>query len=142
MQQQIIALQAQLQGATDTPMQSADDTATLPLLNGYSTPIPLPRMAYLDCKAPATILTAVRAINKSQRYEDNSLKQLQYQLSAVYCPLEILSHELVIYEAYAYITYSCNNSALRVINPSFTLKSGKDDANNTPPLDESPNNTF
>ncbi|KAG1025843.1 hypothetical protein G6F43_014125 [Rhizopus delemar] len=38
-------------------------------------------------------------MNKGQRYEDNSLKQLQYLLSAVYRPLDILSHELVSYEA-------------------------------------------
>ncbi|KAG1435687.1 hypothetical protein G6F56_013874 [Rhizopus delemar] len=31
MQQQIVALQAQIQGAPNMPMQSADDTATLPL---------------------------------------------------------------------------------------------------------------
>ncbi|EPB83023.1 hypothetical protein HMPREF1544_10206 [Mucor circinelloides 1006PhL] len=31
MQQQITALQEQLNGATTTPMQSADDTASLPL---------------------------------------------------------------------------------------------------------------
>ncbi|KAI8640829.1 hypothetical protein BD408DRAFT_433838 [Parasitella parasitica] len=130
MQQQIVTFQAQLQGTTNMPMQSADDTATLPLhsmgdrphydwspsesltelmdldpLLHTSEPLSdavrktiiesYPPMTHLDYKAPATIPTAERAMNKGQRYEDSSLKQLQYQLSAVYRPLDILIHELV-----------------------------------------------
>ncbi|CEP15410.1 hypothetical protein [Parasitella parasitica] len=76
-----------------------------------------PSMAHLDFKAPVTILTAERAMNKCQRYEVYSSKQpTQYQSSL-------------------YITHSRNIIAFRVINPFFTLKSG-DDANYTLPLDE------
>ncbi|CEP08765.1 hypothetical protein [Parasitella parasitica] len=184
MQQQIVALQAQLQGATNMPMQSADDTATLPLhsmgtrphydwypseglteLMNLDAPMhtsePLsdserktiiesyPPLAHLDYKAPATIPTAERAMNKSQRYEDNCLKQLQYQLSAVYRPFDILSHESTTSEAGnpnleryctmlrdvrklplhvgASITNSRNNIALGgAINPSIVIKPGNE----------------
>ncbi|CEP16544.1 hypothetical protein [Parasitella parasitica] len=97
MQQQIVALQKQLQGATTTPIpiQSADDTATLPLH-----PMAYPPMAHLDYKPQATIITAERSMNKGQRYGDNSLKQLKYLLSAAYHPLDILSHELLTSEVH------------------------------------------
>lgn len=58
-----------------------------------------PPIAHLDYKAPATIPTSECLMNKGQRYEDNSLKQLQYLLSDVFRPLDILSHELVSSES-------------------------------------------
>ncbi|EIE88314.1 hypothetical protein RO3G_13025 [Rhizopus delemar RA 99-880] len=191
-QQQIAALQEQINGATTTPMQSADDTAPLPLHSMGTRPhydwspsegltelmnldAPLhtsallsdlerktiiesyPPMAHLDYKAPATIPSAERMMNKGQRYEDNSLKQLQYLLSAVYRPLDILSHELVSSEAGnpnleryctmlrdvhklllhvgASMTHTRNNIALRAVNPSFSMKTGNE-VNYTLPLDE------
>lgn len=192
MQQQIAALQEQINGATTTHMQSADDTAPLPLHSMGTRPhydwspsegltelmnldAPLhtsallsdserktiiesyPPMAHLDYKAPATIPSAERMMNKGQRYEDNSLKQLQYLLSAVYRPLDILSHELVSSEAGnpnleryctmlrdvrklllhvgASMTHTRNNIALRAVNPSFSMKTGNE-VNYTLPLDE------
>jgi hypothetical protein len=103
MQQQIIALQEQLNGAS-TPMESADDTAILPLhsvgvrpqyawspsdalteLMNLNAPLhtsnllsgserktiieSYPPMAHLEYnKAPVTIPTAERLMNKSQKY--------------------------------------------------------------------------
>ncbi|KAG0933930.1 hypothetical protein G6F57_006024 [Rhizopus arrhizus] len=87
MQQQIAALQEQLNGAST--MQSANDTA----------PMPLHSMTHLEYKAPATIHTAERLMTKGQRYEDRSLKHLQYLSSAAFRLLDILSHELVSSES-------------------------------------------
>lgn len=83
-------------------------------------------MAHLNYKAPAT------------------LKHLQYSLSAVYRPLDILAHELVSSEAgnsdlERYCTMlqdvrklllhvgssmnqACNNIAFRAIDPSFSMQ--------------------
>ncbi|KAI8638115.1 hypothetical protein BD408DRAFT_477821 [Parasitella parasitica] len=80
----------------DAPLHTAElltDSERKTIIESY------PPMAHLDYKAPATIPTAERAMNKGQRYEDNSLKQLQYQLSAAYRPLDILSLELLTSEA-------------------------------------------
>lgn len=85
-----------------------------------------PPMAHLNYKAPAT------------------LKHLQYSLSAVYRPLDILAHELVSSEAgnsdlERYCTMlqdvrklllhvgssmnqACNNIAFRAIDPSFSMQ--------------------
>lgn len=193
MQQQLAAIQAQLNGATNpTPMQSADDTAT-PSLHSFGTrphydwspsdslmdlmelDVPLhtskplsdserksiiesyPPMAHVDYKAPITIPTAERIMNKGQKHEDNSLKQLQYHLSAAFRPLDILTHELFTYdtgnpnlERYSamlrdirrllvhvcsLMTQQRNNIALRTINPAFSLKSDQE-TNYTLPLDE------
>ncbi|KAG0736024.1 hypothetical protein G6F57_002397 [Rhizopus arrhizus] len=60
---------------------------------------PYPLMTHLEYKAPATIPTAERLMNKGQRYEDRSLKHLQYLLSAAFLPLDILSHDLVSSES-------------------------------------------
>ncbi|KAG1318510.1 hypothetical protein G6F62_012319 [Rhizopus arrhizus] len=102
MQQQIAALQEQLNGAS-TPMQSAADTAPMPLHSMDSERKTIiesdPPMAHLEYKAPVTIPTAERLMNKGQRYEDRSLKHLQYLLSTVFRPLDILSHELVSSES-------------------------------------------
>ncbi|CEP09535.1 hypothetical protein, partial, partial [Parasitella parasitica] len=114
-------------------------------------------MAHLEYKAPATIPTAERLMNKGQRYEDNNLKHLQYLLSAAFRPLDILSHELVSSESdnpnleryctmlsdvrklllhtCAAMTQSRNNIALRAVNPSFSVKSDSE-ATYTLPLDE------
>ncbi|KAI8327858.1 hypothetical protein BC941DRAFT_457997 [Chlamydoabsidia padenii] len=192
MQQQIAALQEQLNNTNLAPMQSADDTATQPLHSMGTRPhydwspsealtevmnldAPLhtspmlsdserrtiiesyPPMAHMEYKAPATIPTAERLMNKGQRYEDNNLKHLQYLLSAVFRPLDILSHELVSSESgnpnleryctilsdvrklllhtCAAMTQSRNNIALRAVNPSFSVKSDSE-VNYTLPLDE------
>ncbi|KAG1367337.1 hypothetical protein G6F61_012999 [Rhizopus arrhizus] len=191
MQQQIAALQEQLNGAS-TPMQSADDTAPMPLhsmgtrphydwspsdtlieLMNLDTPLhtsnllsdserktiieSYPPMAHLEYKAPATIPTAERLMNKGQRYEDRSLKHLQYLLSAAFRPLDILSHELVSSESgnpsleryctmlrdirklllhvCSAMTQARNNIALRAVNPSFSLKQDQE-VQYTLPLDE------
>jgi hypothetical protein len=191
MQQQIAALQEQLNGAS-TPMQSADDTATLPLhsmgvrphydwspsdslteLMNLDAPLhtsnllsdserkaiieSYPPIAHLEYKAPATIPTAERLMNKGQKYEDNSLKHLQYLLSATFRPLDILSHELVISESgnpnlkryctmlrdvrrlllhvCSTMTHARNNIALRAVNPTFSMKA-EQETNYTLPLDE------
>ena len=192
MQKQLAALQAQINGSTPTPMQSADDTASqllhslgtrphydwtpsdaLTALMSLDTPLhtsPMlsdierkaiiesyPPMSHVDYKAPATIPTAERAMNKGQRHEGNSLKHLQYLLSAAFRPLDILSHELVscesdnpnleryckmLYDVRKLILHVCssmtqarNNVALRAINPSFSLKSDTE-VTYTLPLDE------
>ena len=130
MQQQIHALQAQLDANKASHKQSVDDTANKPIHSMGTRPhydwspsdaltelmeldVPLhtstmlsdserktiiesyPPIAYLDYKAPATIPTAERLMNKGQRLEDNSLKHLQYLLSAAFRPLDILAHEIV-----------------------------------------------
>lgn len=127
MQQQLATLQEQLNSGTLTPMQSADNTAILPLhamgarphydwspsntvteLMDLEAPLntnPLlsnseqksiiesyPLMAHLDYKPPATIPSAEHFMNKGQRYEDNSIKHLQYVHSATYRPLDISIH--------------------------------------------------
>jgi hypothetical protein len=115
-------------------------------------------MAHLEYKAPATIPTAERLMNKGQKYEDNSLKNLQYLLSATFRPLDILSHELVTSETgnpnleryctmlrdvrrlllhvCSTMTQARNNiAALRAVNPSFSMKTNQE-TNYTLPLDE------
>lgn len=89
--------------------------------------------------------------------EDSSLKQLQYSLSAVYRPLDVLCHELVSSEsgnpnlerhctmlgnvyklllhAGSSMTHIQNNIALHAVNPSFSLKP-ENELNCTLPLDE------
>ena len=107
--------------------------------------------------SPATIHSAERLKNKGQRFEDNSIKHLQYIHSATYRPLEdIFIHELITaeegnpnLELYCSMlhdirrfmlhtgvtaTYMCNNIALRAVDPSFSMKSTE--ANYTLPLDE------
>ena len=191
LQQQIATLQEQLNSGSPTPMQSADDTATLPLHTMGARPhydwspsdpvteimdleAPLnttpmlsdserksiiesyPPMAHLDYQPPATIPSAERLMNKGQRYEDNSIKHLQYVHSATYRPLDIFIHELITteqgnpnLERYCSMLHDIrrlmlhtgsaatqmrNNIALRAVDPSFSLKSN--DASYTLPLDE------
>ncbi|KAI8636525.1 hypothetical protein BD408DRAFT_460274 [Parasitella parasitica] len=117
-----------------------------------------PPIAHLDYKAPATIPQAERLMNKGQRLEDSSLKHIQYLLSAIFRPLDILSHEMVSSEsdnpnleryctmlqdvrrlllhACSSITQSRNNIALRAVNPAFSMKT-EPETNYTLPLDES-----
>ncbi|KAI8329652.1 hypothetical protein BC941DRAFT_457178 [Chlamydoabsidia padenii] len=116
-----------------------------------------PPMAHLDYKAPSTIPSTERLMNKGERYEDNSLKHLQYLLSAAFRPLDIFSHELVsaesvnqLLERYcsmlldlrrllihvcSSMTQARYNIALRAVNPSFSIKSDSE-VNYTLPLDE------
>jgi hypothetical protein len=115
-------------------------------------------MAHLEYKAPATIPTVDRLMTRGQHYEDNSLKHLQYLLSAVFRPLDILCHELVstefrspnleryssmLRDVRQLLLHVCsamnqnrNNVALRAINPSFSLKTDPT-TNYTLPLEES-----
>ncbi|KAG0906452.1 hypothetical protein G6F33_011367 [Rhizopus arrhizus] len=112
MKQQIAAFQEQL-NSDSTPMKSADDTAhsvdtrlhndwslsdTLTELVNLDTPLHTSNLLS-DSEPPATIPTAERLMNKGQRYEDRSLKHLQYLLSAAFLPLDILSHDLVSSES-------------------------------------------
>ncbi|EPB82719.1 hypothetical protein HMPREF1544_10565 [Mucor circinelloides 1006PhL] len=113
---------------------------------------------FLDYKAPATIPTAEQFMNRGQKLEDSSLKQLQYLLSAAFCPLDILIHEMFTYEnsnpnleRYSAImrdtrrlllhvcaimmTQHRNNIALRAVDPSFSMKPALE-TNYTLPLDE------
>lgn len=117
-----------------------------------------PPMAHLDYKAPATIPTAEEQLmNRGQKLEDSSLKQLQYLLSAAFRPLDILIHEMFTYEngnpnlerysaimrdtrrlllhVCAIITQHRNNIALRAVDPSFSMKPTSE-TNYTLPLDE------
>ncbi|KAG1141375.1 hypothetical protein G6F37_010609 [Rhizopus arrhizus] len=116
-----------------------------------------PLMTHLEYKALATIPTAERLMNKGQRYEDRSLKHLQYLLSAAFRPLDILSHELVSSESgnpnlKRYCTmfrgicklllHICstmaqarNNIVLLTVNPSFSLEQDQE-IQYTLPLDK------
>ncbi|KAI8091409.1 uncharacterized protein B0P05DRAFT_527399 [Gilbertella persicaria] len=58
-----------------------------------------PPMSHLEYKAPATIPTVERLMNKGQRHEDGNLKHLQYLLSTAFRPLDTLGHELVSSES-------------------------------------------
>ncbi|KAI8636862.1 hypothetical protein BD408DRAFT_478375 [Parasitella parasitica] len=138
----------------DTPLHTTaplSDSERKTIIESY------PPMAHLDYKAPATIPSAEKMMNRGQRMEDNSLKQFQYSLSAVYRPLDILCHELVSSESGnpnleryctmlrdvcklllhvgSSITHVRNNIALRAIKPSFSLKP-ENEVNYTLPLDE------
>ncbi|GAN11891.1 hypothetical protein MAM1_1210d11514 [Mucor ambiguus] len=53
-----------------------------------------PPMAHLNYRAPVTIPSTERLMNRGQKYEDSALKQLQYLLSAVFRPLDILTKEV------------------------------------------------
>jgi hypothetical protein len=80
----------------DTPLHTStllSDSERKTIIESY------PPMAHLEYKAPATIHTAERLMTKGQRYEDRSLKHLQYLSSAAFPLLDILSHELVSSES-------------------------------------------
>ncbi|CEP09844.1 hypothetical protein, partial, partial [Parasitella parasitica] len=57
---------------TSKPMPSADRRA---IIEAY------PPVAQLEYRSPATVPSADQAMNKGQKMEDNSLKNLQYQAS-------------------------------------------------------------
>lgn len=82
-------------------------------------------------------------MNKTQQLEDSSLRDLQYFLSGVFRPLDILGNELLqstnvppeslgrhldilnhartlLINACATVTYNRNKIALRAVNPRFT----------------------
>jgi hypothetical protein len=102
-------------------------------------------MKHLEYKPAATIPSAERLMNKGQRYENNSLKHLQYVYSATYRPVNIFIHELITTEQgnpnlgrYCSMLHDINslmlhtksaatplhnNIALRAVDPSFSLKS-------------------
>ncbi|CEP15922.1 hypothetical protein [Parasitella parasitica] len=87
-------------------------------------------------------------MNKGQCYEDDSLEQLQYQISAVYRPLDILSQESTTSEVVntnmvrycklfrdirrllvhgsTSMTRARNKITLRAINFSFSLKTSNE----------------
>lgn len=71
----------------NSPVLSDSDRKTI--IESY------PPLSHLDYRAPATVPTAERVMNKGQKLEDQSLKSLQYLLSAVFRPLDILANELV-----------------------------------------------
>ncbi|CEP15065.1 hypothetical protein [Parasitella parasitica] len=80
----------------DVPLHTSkplSDTDRKSIIEAY------PPMAHIDYKAPTTIPTAERAMNKGQKLEDNSLKHLQYLLSAVFRPLDILTHEMFTHDS-------------------------------------------
>ncbi|KAL9539401.1 hypothetical protein PS6_011221 [Mucor atramentarius] len=84
----------ELMNLVDTPLHTTppiSDSERKTIVEAY------PPMGHLDYyMAPATIPTAERLMNKRERYENHSLKHLQYLLlSAVYLPLNILAYELV-----------------------------------------------
>ncbi|CEP15311.1 hypothetical protein [Parasitella parasitica] len=70
---------------TAKPMPNSERKA---IIESYSP------MAHLNYRAPAIIPSAERMMNHGQKYEDNALKQLQYLLSAVFRPLDILTNEM------------------------------------------------
>ncbi|CEP18222.1 hypothetical protein [Parasitella parasitica] len=79
----------------DTPIHHAKalpDSERKAIIEAY------PPMAHLDYRAPATIPTAERMMNRGQKYEDTAIKQLQYLLSAAFRPLDILIHEMFTHE--------------------------------------------
>ncbi|KAI8048921.1 uncharacterized protein B0P05DRAFT_480775, partial [Gilbertella persicaria] len=80
----------------DTPLHTSPllaDTERKAVIESY------PSISQIEYKAPVTIPTAERHMNKGQRHENNSLKHLQYLLSIVFRPLDILSYELVSCES-------------------------------------------
>ncbi|KAK4514797.1 uncharacterized protein ATC70_002402 [Mucor velutinosus] len=138
----------------DTPLHHSKplpDSERKAIIESY------PPMAHLDYRAPATIPTAAKIMNRGQKYEDQSLKSLQYLLSATFRPLDILIHEMFTHETgnpnlerystmlrdirrlllhvCSTMTQQRNNLALRVINPSFRLENDAE-VNYTLPLDE------
>ncbi|KAG0183934.1 hypothetical protein DFQ28_000456 [Apophysomyces sp. BC1034] len=91
---------------------------------------------------PLTIPAAQERFNKSQSREDQLLKNIQYQLSAVFRPLDVIANELysilpseqatriftilrdtrtLLMHANGTTNQARNSLALRAINPSFTV---------------------
>lgn len=133
---------------TSTPLPESERKV---LIDSY------PPVAQLEYRAPATIPTAEKLMNRGQKMEDSALKHHQYRLSALFRPLDVLTHELLTSESdnanleryinmlkdirrllldlNSGITQSRNNIALRAVNPSFSLKP-ENDTQYTLPLQE------
>ncbi|RCH88068.1 hypothetical protein CU097_000681, partial [Rhizopus azygosporus] len=102
-----------------------------------------PALRNIEYKPPSTLPAAQRCMNKTQQLEDSSLRDLQYFLSGVFRPLDILGNELLqstnvppeslgrhldilnhartlLINACATVTYNRNKIALRAVNPRFT----------------------
>ncbi|CEP09384.1 hypothetical protein [Parasitella parasitica] len=115
-----------------------------------------PPVAQLEYRSPATLPSAEQAMNQGEKMEDNSLKQLQYQASAILCPLDVLGHEmlthdsnnanlerfctilvdmrsLVLIDLCSTIAQAHSNIAYRAINPTFTLKAEPEVGYTVPP---------
>ncbi|CAO3642050.1 unnamed protein product [Cunninghamella echinulata] len=109
----------------------------------------------LQYQPPDTIPEAARKMNKSQSRQDMSLKRLQYLLSGVVRPLDVLSHEIsedidndksqrclnilndcreLLIDLSSNINNLRNNIALQSINPSFhvTANTGQDNYTMSP----------
>ncbi|KAG0737975.1 hypothetical protein G6F16_012009 [Rhizopus arrhizus] len=103
-----------------------------------------PPIRDLEYRAPATLPDAQKRMNKAQQLEDSSLREIQYMLSGVFRPLDILGHELLqatntpadvlqrnlnilfhartlLSHACASLTHSRNKIAMRAVNPRFSL---------------------
>ncbi|KAG2222166.1 hypothetical protein INT45_007183 [Circinella minor] len=107
------------------------------LINNY------PVIQGIRFTAPQAILTAASSqFNRAQSREDSTLRHLQYQLSVVFCPFDILANELLqilpqdqlvcffiilrdtrtlLIHANSSINQARNHLALRAINPSFSV---------------------
>ncbi|KAK4509550.1 uncharacterized protein ATC70_007902 [Mucor velutinosus] len=151
MQEQMATLQAQLaQVINPTPMQSEDNTAP-PTLHSLSTRPHYewtPSEAQLEYRSRAIVPSAEQIINKGQKIEDNSLKHLQYQTSAILRPLDVLANEMITHDGNnanlerfcamlaemrslvvdlcSTITQARINIAYRAVNPSFSVKAESD----------------
>ncbi|KAG1109123.1 hypothetical protein G6F42_015754 [Rhizopus arrhizus] len=125
---------------TSKPMATADCKA---IIEAY------PPVAQLEYCSPATVPSAEKNINKGQKIEDNSLKHLQYQASAILRPpLDVLAHEMlsqdsnspnlerfcgmladmrsVVVDLCSTITQARINIAYRTVDPSFSVKTESD----------------
>ncbi|KAG1283530.1 hypothetical protein G6F66_010889 [Rhizopus arrhizus] len=102
-----------------------------------------PALRNVEYKPPSTLPTAHRCMNKAQQLEDSSLRDLQYLLSGVFRPLDVLGNEMLqstnapsealerhlgilnhartlLISACATITHNRNKIAMRAVNPRFT----------------------
>ncbi|KAG1135733.1 hypothetical protein G6F37_012841 [Rhizopus arrhizus] len=103
-----------------------------------------PALRNIEYKPPSTLPTAHRCMNKAQQLEDSSLRDLQYLLSGVFRPLDVLGNEMLqstnvpsealerhlgilnhartlLINACATITHNRNKIAMRAVNPRFTV---------------------
>ncbi|KAK4513662.1 glycosylphosphatidylinositol anchor biosynthesis [Mucor velutinosus] len=138
----------------DTPIHNAKplpESERKAIIEAY------PPKAHLDYKAPNTIPSAERLMNREQKYQDTAIKQLQYLLSAAFRPLDILTNEMFTYESgnpnlerysvmlrdtrrlllhvCSIMTQQRTNIALRAHNPAYRLNNTSE-VNYTPPLNE------
>ncbi|CEP07106.1 hypothetical protein [Parasitella parasitica] len=143
---QVNILQMDVPIHTSKPMTTADRRS---IIEAY------PPVAQLEYRSPATLPSAEQAMNKGQKMEENSLKQLQYQASAILRPLDVLAHEMLTHDSNnanlerfctiladmrslvidlcSTITQARTNIAYRAINPSFTLKAEPEVGYTVPP---------